>query len=306
MVATTEISETEANDVQGFAMSDMAEASLSSSDCLPGYRAPGYRAPLRQATPAVGATLAGLIAARILPRLVLAHREAPPAPSIGHHIAASDLLLLDELILRNDHDGALAHVDSLVDAGVPLDAIYLDLLAPAACRLGELWCDDTLSFADVTIGQVALQRLMRAFSGIFLRDCPSPHPRRRILLTPMLGEQHGFGHAMAADFFRRAGWQVAAEPMELPATLLAAVRESRFEIVGLSLATSTRLRELAALIRAVRAAARNKLLVILVGGALFDARPALALQVGADAAAGRADLAPARAEELVAMLGPDG
>lgn len=294
MVASTEVGETDLTDVQGFAMPDAGDVDGCSSESH------------HRSAPAVGATLAGVIAGRILPRLVLAHRLPPPAPRARRAVAPTDQLRLDALILRNDDVGALAQVEALVEGGVPLDAIYLDLLAPAARRLGDLWCDDCLSFADVTIGQVALQRLMRAFSAIFLRDCPAPHPHRRILLTPMPGEQHSFGHAMAADFFRRAGWQVEAEPMELPATLLSAVRETRFELVGISLATTTRMRELAALIRGLRAAAGRRALGVLVGGPMFETRPALALQVGADAAAGRADHAPARAEELVALLGLDG
>lgn len=250
--------------------------------------------------------LAGIIAARIVPRLILAHRPegaaGPRAASDGAGISPEDVLMLGELVLHGDIRPALAYVESVLARGVPPETVYVDLLAPAARRLGELWCEDTLSFAEVTIGQVALQRLQRAFSGIFLRDCPSPNPRRRVLLSPLPDEQHAFGHVMVCDFFRRAGWQVSGDPFASQPAMVAAVAESRFDVVGISLSCAGRMRELGALIRALRRASRNPALAVLVGGAPFCNRPALAWQVGADASAVDACHAPSRAEALVGLL----
>jgi methanogenic corrinoid protein MtbC1 len=253
--------------------------------------------------------LAEVIAARIVPRLILAHRpdaasdrRPPAARPDARCISPHDVLLLGELVLHGELEPALAHVEALVERGVPLEVIYIDLLSPAARQLGELWCEDRLSFAEVTIGQVALQRLQRAFSGMFLRDCPAPNPRRRVLLSPLPGEQHAFGHFMVCDFFRRAGWQVTGEPFATRAALLAAVSESWFEVIGISLSSTGRMRELGTLIRAVRGVSRNGGLAVMVGGAPFCDRPALAWQVGADASAIDACHAPARAEALVGML----
>jgi len=250
--------------------------------------------------------LAGIIASRIVPRLILAHRPDGDAGlrdrPAGTAVSPQDVLVLGDLVLHGDIQPALAHLESVIARGVPLDVVYVDLLAPTARRLGELWCEDTLSFAEVTIGQVALQRLQRAFSGIFLRDCPPPSPRRRVLLSPLPDEQHAFGHVMVCDFFRRAGWQVFGDPFASQAAMVAAVAESWLDVVGISLSCAGRMRELGALIRAIRRASRNRAVAVLVGGAPFCNRPALAWQVGADASAVDACHAPARAEALVGLL----
>jgi methanogenic corrinoid protein MtbC1 len=248
--------------------------------------------------------LARVIESRILPRLVLAHRNdaalevaaSTPRPS------PRDVLLVGEIVLSGDLQPALDHLDILVARGVPVESIYLDLLTPVARRLGELWCDDVLNFAEVTIGQVALQRLMRAFSPVFLNDAAPENPRRRILLSPMPGEQHAFGHFMVCDFFRRAGWVVSGDPCRTSAELRKAVHANWFDVVGISLSSSERLRELGALIHLVRGESRNRVLVVMVGGKPFCDQPALAWQVGADACAADARHAPARAEAMLGML----
>jgi methanogenic corrinoid protein MtbC1 len=295
MAAPADATETEVADMHGFGLPAADEPeSCTSFDTPP--------PPLRRGPPHA-ASLASLIAARVLPRLVLAHRaEASVIPTRGRRITPHDVLRLGEAVLLGDDAPAEGILEALIAEGVPLEAVYLDLLAPTARQLGELWCEDRLSFSEVTIGQVALQRLFRSFGATFLRDCPPPRPHRRVLLSPMPGEQHAFGHVMVCDFFRRAAWQVAGEPFDSAAAVVAAVRETRFEVVGLSLSCAERMRELGALIRALRAASLNAALGVLVGGSPFCGNPGLAWQVGADAAAGDAAEAPRRAEALVGML----
>ena len=91
----------------------------------------------------------------IIPRLMLAlgsrtAEESAQAPP-GERLAES----IDEfvhLILNHDASIATNYVTTLRSDGIPLSALYLDLLAPAARRLGEMWEEDTCSFTDVTIG----------------------------------------------------------------------------------------------------------------------------------------------------------
>ena len=43
--------------------------------------------------------------------------------------------------------------------GMPVETLYLDLLAPAARHLGELWCADACDFASVTLALGRLQEV---------------------------------------------------------------------------------------------------------------------------------------------------
>ena len=50
---------------------------------------------------------------------------------------------------------------------MPLELLFLRLLAPAARRLGELWEGDLCTFTDVTIGLSHLQQVLRELSPVF-------------------------------------------------------------------------------------------------------------------------------------------
>jgi hypothetical protein len=55
-----------------------------------------------------------------------------------------------ELVLTH-HEPALAILRSLAERGATAHELCLDLLAPAARRLGEMWNTDCCDFTDVTI-----------------------------------------------------------------------------------------------------------------------------------------------------------
>jgi len=61
---------------------------------------------------------------------------------------------IDEFVqqlLTDELEVACAYIDSVRVRGVSLSRVYLELLAPAARKLGEMWEEDRVSFADVTL-----------------------------------------------------------------------------------------------------------------------------------------------------------
>ena len=52
----------------------------------------------------------------------------------------------------------------LLDDGIPLEALLLDLFAPVARRLGTMWEADQIDFVDVTIGTSRLQQILHHFT----------------------------------------------------------------------------------------------------------------------------------------------
>lgn len=73
---------------------------------------------------------------------------------------------------------------------MPVESLYLDLLAPAARHLGELWCADACDFASVTLALGRLQKVMHQLSPAFEGDVQHREHGRRALLVPVPGEQH--------------------------------------------------------------------------------------------------------------------
>lgn len=247
------------------------------------------------------------IEAEIIPRLMLAHQTGPfpialddaRPPVLGH----DDVVAFATLVLAQQASAAIGQVESLRAQGVALEALYLDLLAPAARYLGELWEADLCDFTQVTLGLWRLQQVMHELSPAFQNEATYAVQRRRVLLAPAPGSQHTLGLFMVAEFFRRAGWDVSAESASSAAELVAAVGAEWFDVIGLSMGSELHVGSVAAAIEALRKASRNPAVGVMVGGAVFLAEPGLVAVVGADATALDAPQAVAQAESLVAVRG---
>ena len=148
----------------------------------------------------------------VIPRLVLARRGAAKTSSIsapdGSTPGPTEVLKFAGLMLTADVAAAHAFVGALRQRGTPVESLYLDLLAPAARHLGDLWCADACDFATVTMGLGRLQQLLHELSPAFGGELEHREHGRRALLVPVPGEQHTFGLLMVVEFFRRAGWDV--------------------------------------------------------------------------------------------------
>ncbi len=249
--------------------------------------------------------LAQTIERDVIPRLALAHRAAPAPAYVdrapGALLTSEDVATLTALVIRVDLHDVEAFVDGIEAKGIPLDLIYVDLLAPVARRLGEMWEADECDFATVTMGLATLQQVVlnsgRRFSQVPLR----PRDGRRVMLVPAPGETHTFGLVIVAEFFRRSGWDVwSGNGASLP-EVTAKVRNEPFAIAAFSLASEDHLAALANLIHRVRRASLNRRIGILVGGAIFAERPGLVSDIGADATAADGEEATLQAETILAI-----
>jgi len=242
------------------------------------------------------AVLAKAIQHEIIPRLMLAHRTPHecelPADYANIKVSADDVSAFVKLILTRSEEQALACIDSLRLRGAPVESIYLDLLAPAARELGEMWEEDLCDFTDVTLGLGRLQKMLHEVNADFEKYKNPVSNGLHILLVPTPGEQHTFGLAMVAEFFQRAGWGVTGGPYDLfddPVTL---VKRHKYDVVGFSLATEAQLDRLTQCIVQVRKASCFSGLCVMVGGPLFASHPEYVQRVGADLVANDGSLAP--------------
>jgi methanogenic corrinoid protein MtbC1 len=249
------------------------------------------------------ALLAQAIEHEIIPRLMLAHRSPNDClimPALtGQQVSPEDVQNFAKLVLSTDDHVAQACVDTMRSRGVPVESIYLDLLAPVARHLGELWEQDLCDFTEVTIGLGRLQQVLRELSPAFSQSNDNPANGRRVLLLPGPGDQHTFGLVMVSEFFRRAGWDVAGGPWDAGADAVSMVRREWFDVIGFSLGSEIFLDELAESIRLVRQSAMNPHMAIIVGGPIFAQHPDYAQRIGADGAATDGKRAPELAERLV-------
>jgi methanogenic corrinoid protein MtbC1 len=254
------------------------------------------------------AVLAQAIQHEIIPRLMLAHRtpiECDVPPEVAKvEVSAEEVAAFGQLILTRREEQALACITRMRAAGAPIEAIYLDLLAPAARYLGVLWEEDLCDFTDVTLGLGHLQKMLRDLNKeVEQSRYPTPNGLS-ILLVPTPGEQHTFGLSMVAELFRKQGWEVVGGPYDLADSPQVLTGQRAFDVVGFSLATSVNLNNLKKTIAEVRKASKNKGVCIMVGGPLFTLHPEVGSDIGADMVASDAQQAPSLVRLHLASSGP--
>jgi methylmalonyl-CoA mutase cobalamin-binding subunit len=237
-----------------------------------------------------------VIEADVIPRLMLLHRldadggdeprwsargsrTAAPVPTIPGRLTSKEVSNLVELALYDAVDAGLRYVQSLRAKGHTDEALFTQLLAPAARQLGDLWVSDDVTFLQVT---TAVSRLQRLLFELCRTSDPIDADAPRVLLSVTPGEQHTMGMHMVACGLRRTGAQVQCLVPSSVADIECAVRGNSFDLIGFSLGSESQLDRLAAVIESVRAAARQSSVTIVVGGAVVANGAHIAARSGAD------------------------
>jgi methanogenic corrinoid protein MtbC1 len=114
------------------------------------------------------AGLVRMIEGEIVPRLLmsLAHsgQDAKAAESAPMAPESSDVAELARLLLNHDQAIAATFVRILRHHGTPPERLCLELLAPAARRLGEMWEQDDCNFCELATGLNRLHSVLREVS----------------------------------------------------------------------------------------------------------------------------------------------
>ena len=228
-----------------------------------------------------GGLLTRVIEGEIIPRLLLAHRNLQrPAANIERPKADIDSAAFARLVLASEPAEIVDHVERLMDRGVKLERIFLDLLAPVARKLGEFWEEDICTFTEVTLGLSRLHQVLHEIGRRAGGDMLNRNAKRRVYLVPAPGEQHTFGLSMLEEFFLHAGWETASDHAASRATILQTAATQSLDIIGFSIGCNEFLGPLSELIDKTRAASRNRNLAIMVGGGLIPGHPEIAAKLG--------------------------
>lgn len=264
---------------------------------------PDSRDPPDSAPAALDTSRAHLItrtlALDIIPRLVRNHGHSPwrmPGRS-GHpaSVQSDEVLLFAQLVLHADDRAINDCVRALRERGVPVETIFLDLLAP----VGHRWVTDECTCTDVVIGLGRLQQVVRDHSASLVQQRQAlTRDGRRILLTSAPGEVHTLGLSIVSEFFMRAGWDVDAhflptEPVSWQ------VQSTWYDVVGFTVGSLEGLEPLAHAIESVRRQSLNRCVSIIAGGPVFAVHPDAWERIAADEIITDGASAPRMAERLV-------
>lgn len=229
----------------------------------------------------------------IVPRLLMSHvrnaeqtglRQQPLPPAEKERVSVRNVAVMDfvSLTMQDDPDRAINYVQHLLDSGVAFQDVLLELMAPAARALGEMWESDSASFVEVALGVARMHRILRRFDGVPAHLWSNGGMGRHALLLPAPGEQHTFGLRLVQEFLLRESWTVTNQLVGCANDLLPIISTQHFDIAGLSLSGETLIEPFLSAIRLIRAKSLNPNIKIIVGGHLFVERPELVSACGSD------------------------
>lgn len=256
--------------------------------------------PRGRPTLAIIIALARAVEHEIIPRLLQArHDTEERMKAADKPTMQEEVVEFVELVLSGDEAAVHKHINRLRADGHSVETLYLELFTGAARRLGEFWTADRCNFVQVTLAVMMLQRLVQELGPDFQAEVPALFNSHSTLLLPLPGEQHNFGLSIVAQYFRRDGWDVCSDVIASSSALVDVVRDREFTMLGLSASCDVHLEAMASRIAMVRRAMRNKTMVIMVGGHVFNEHPDLVAKVGADFSASDARKAVLRAREIL-------
>lgn len=179
------------------------------------------------------------------------------------------LRVLEAAVLNPDRDAARRAVAEIRRRGVPWEAIADVYIPEVSRRLGDRWCDDSLSFAEVTIGSARLQAMLREFGPEWSEEALSdPLAPNAILIVPR-DDAHTLGAMVVAGQLRRARistrLSLGQEDEEIVGLLVA----KRFDAILVSASSSVRLESVRDLVEKIRLAVQS-VAPIALGGSILD------------------------------------
>ena len=163
-------------------------------------------------------------------------RVASKASEVENVVAApsqNTLEKLSEALISNDELAGANLILELRSEGQSEEAIYLSHLAAAARLLGEWWEEDRIDFNKVTLGTGRIFSIMRGMRHLFEATPITQHKTALFASTP--GEDHTLGVRMAADLFRKDGWDITLKVGLDHDALIAEIEQSNIRIIGLSI-----------------------------------------------------------------------
>jgi methanogenic corrinoid protein MtbC1 len=195
-----------------------------------------------------------------------------------HHATPEEIDTLVKALLSDRHAAASEMLTGLQGEGLPLSEVYIGYISGAARRLGQLWDNDEVGFLQVTLATSRLTAIICGLKKVFYDREGSP--QRRALFAACPGESHVMGVSMAADIFRREGWEIDLEIGQDHDELLMAQHLGGYPVIGLSASSDAMILPLARFIRAARLLTPGAL--IYVAGEITHLHADIATTVGAD------------------------
>jgi methanogenic corrinoid protein MtbC1 len=175
------------------------------------------------------------------------------------------------LITRDGPQKTEQYITELLNLGMGIDLIVLELIPRIARKLGNQWASDSLSFAEVTIATGRLQKLIYSLDHLYQETRTSPTTTHSILVTAAPGSHHTLGPLILSNYFTWAGWSVLSESAPSEHFIETTVASKSLTAIAVSIADYDQLDRLPKLIQSIRNKSLNPAIIVLTGGSLYNA-----------------------------------
>jgi len=180
---------------------------------------------------------------------------------------------LTNLLLDTKEGSFELAITILKTHGASINYIVLELIPEIARQFGKQWEDDSLSFADVSIGVNKLERVIHKLDYLFQANQLNRQQNKAIFITGFPGSQHSLGSLIFANFLIFSGWQVHRPNQVNLDSIVHGVSSKMLQAIAISISTNEQLDRLPDLINTLRQKSQNPKIIVLIGGPLYNKAP---------------------------------
>ncbi|PLT48301.1 hypothetical protein B8V81_0433 [Paenibacillus pasadenensis] len=217
---------------------------------------------------------------------------------------AAEATAYTELLLEGRRAEASRLVMDLVDRGVPLQTIYLDIFQQSQYEIGRLWQTGRITVAQEHYCSAATQLVM---SQLFPYLFNQSRKGLKLVSACVGGELHEIGLRMVTDIFELNGWDTYYVGANVPArSLIELLKDYKADVLAISCTMTYHVSLARELIAAVRQDPDIGGIVVLVGGYPFNTDRELWRAIGADGYGRDAEQSVRVATELTGRKGRSG
>jgi len=206
-------------------------------------------------------------------------------------------------LLLSTEDGAFElAITVLKTHGVSINYIVLDLIPTIARRWGKQWEDDTLSFAEVSIGTNKLERVIHKLDYLFQVTQLEKRGNHSILISNFPESQHSLGTLILSNYFIHSGWRVYRPENNSLKSISRELESNSHDAIAISISCDEQLEQLPNTIRLLREKSKNPKIIVLIGGPLYNKTPTKFAHIQADITAFTPEESVERLELILSQI----
>lgn len=227
------------------------------------------------------------IESEIIPRLLMGHKlnsanDQAIDQSNEMQVKQTEIVDFCQTLLDGPVEECFSYIDNMQRSGHSLISLYMNLIPASTRRLQELWENDENSFTEVTLALGRAQNLIHQLSPIFVNQGKFSDFQGSALLINAPGSQHTLGILMLGEFFKQAGWNTAVEIEISSDELKDRIRLQAYDLVAISVSCEAQWDTMETLLGEIKQVSKNKGILTMVGGPVFDYKPELIKACSAD------------------------